>query len=388
MRVLIVDDDRIALEFLHRQLSSWGYDVAMANGGECAWEMFQKDEYSVVISDWQMPDVDGLDLLKRIRNSQPSYYVYSILLTVKSELQDLILGMDAGADDFLSKPFEPNELRVRLNAGKRIIELERKLSLSNAQMKRELSSAACVQRSLLPTRLPSVEQGRFAWNYCPCDELGGDILNVVPLDRSFVALYLLDVAGHGVAAALLAVALSRLLTTTSNASSLIRERLNTHPGYRIVPPHEVLTQLNQRFFVDLGGEKFFTMMYGVLNLETQKLCYASGGHNPSLLLSRDGSVKKLGSTGPLLGVFEDAEFEEIELQMMPYDRLLVYSDGLTEAENSQGEPFGLERVIKLAQNSKNGTLQDTLDLVIKSVQDWTQASGLQDDVSCLAAEAV
>lgn len=388
MKVLIVDDDRIALEMLQRQLSGWGYNVTTASDGSEAWSLFQNDDFSLVISDWQMPNMGGLDLLGRIRSSQPSQYVYCILLTVRSKLDDLVEGMDAGADDFLSKPFEPNELRVRLNAGKRIIDLERKLSSSNARMKRELDSAASIQRSLLPARLPRLETSRFAWNYKPCDELGGDILNVIPLDQDYVAFYLLDVAGHGVSAALLSVALSRLLTTATNSSSLVRDRIESPPGYRIVPPCEVLARLNHRFYVDLKGEQFFTIMYGVLNLDTLSLCYASGGHNPSLLLRHDGTVRKLASTGPIVGVFSDAQFEQTEVQMRHLDRLFVYSDGVTEAENSQGEQFGLERLIKLAQQGDTGSVQDTLDVLFRRIEDWTHPAGCQDDVSCLAAEAL
>ena len=139
MNVLIVDDDRIVLEMLERQLTGWGYGVITANDGEDAWQKYQDHSISVVISDWLMPRMDGPQLLKNIRASEPLQYVYCILLTVKSQLDDLIQGMDAGADDFLTKPFDPSELRVRLGAGKRIIELERKLSNSNAKMKKDLA---------------------------------------------------------------------------------------------------------------------------------------------------------------------------------------------------------------------------------------------------------
>jgi sigma-B regulation protein RsbU (phosphoserine phosphatase) len=328
-----------------------------------------------------------LELIRKVRSSASEQYVYCILLTSKSQVEDLVQGMDAGADDFLTKPFDDGELRVRLNAGRRIIGLERSLSNANQRMQQELRTAATIQRSLLPVRLPERYQGAFAWSYKPCNELGGDILNVLPLSASEVALYLLDVSGKGVPAALLSVALSRLLTTTTNASSLIHEKDESASGYRIVAPREVLARLNQRFLLDLGGERFFTMMYGVLDLRSNRLCYASGGHNPALLLRPDGDVKKLASTGPLMGILEDATFEEDTITLQPRDRLLIYSDGVTEAADSHGEQFGIERLIVHAQAAWRNPLQEALNQMMQGVQDWVRPGNLQDDASCLMAQA-
>ena len=129
-------------------------------------------------------------------------------------------------------------------------------------------------------------------------------------------------------------------------------------------------------------------MYGVLNLKTLTLCYASGGHNPSILLGQDGTVKKLASTGPLVGIFADAQFEQADVKMKHLDRLFVYSDGVTEATNSQGEQFGEVRLIELAQQGIVGSVQDTLDILFRRIEDWTHPAGCQDDVSCLAALAI
>jgi sigma-B regulation protein RsbU (phosphoserine phosphatase) len=296
--------------------------------------------------------------------------------------------MEAGADDFLTKPFEPGELRVRLRAGQRIIELERRLSQANRRMSAELKTAATIQQSLLPSRSTRWEGGSFAWSYKPCDELGGDILNVLPLGDRQVALYLLDVSGHGVSAALLSVALSRLLTTTAKASSLIREKHEEGDGYRVVPPAQVLSRLNEQFCRDLTGEKFFSIIYGVLDLHTHELCYASGGHHPALVLSDNGAVRKLAATGPLVGFWEDAAFDECRIRLAPGDRLLVYSDGVTDAINVAGQQFGIERLISAVQDSAAPSMQDSLDALMLQIEEWAHPDGLQDDVSCLAAQAI
>lgn len=388
MKVLIADDDRIGLEMLARQLTGLGYEVVAADDGQHAWESFQRGGFSIVITDWLMPGMDGIELLSRIRSVASSQYVYCILLTAKGQLSDLIQGMEAGADDFLTKPFDPHELRVRLTAGRRIIELERKLNGHIARMRNDLQNAARIQRSLLPAGLLDFPNIRFASTYRPCDELGGDILNVVPLDDERVALYLLDVSGHGISAALLSVALSRLLTTATNASSVIRDKLDAPGEYRIVPPAEVLSRLNDRFCQDLEEGRFFTMLYGVLHLCTGQLRYASGGHNPALLLGCDGSVRQLESTGPLIGVVDNAVYEQATVQLRPRDRLFVYSDGIIEACDAKGVQFGLERLIELTKRHATAPIQTVLDRLVAQVEEWSVPHGLDDDVSCLFAEAV
>lgn len=125
MRVLIVDDDLVSLRLLRGYLEKWGYEVVEAPNGAVAWSLFQDADFRLVIVDWMMPEVDGLELVRRIRSCGRQGYVYCILLTARSEKEDLVQGMDAGADDFLSKPFDRDELRVRLREGERIVRLER-----------------------------------------------------------------------------------------------------------------------------------------------------------------------------------------------------------------------------------------------------------------------
>jgi two-component system, NtrC family, sensor kinase len=124
MKVLIADDEPISRKLLQSYLQKWGCEVTSAENGEQAWSFFQRDEFPVVITDWMMPELDGVELVRRIRSGPRSGYVYVILLTAKGQKEDLVAGMDAGADDFLTKPFDRDELRVRLRAGERIVALE------------------------------------------------------------------------------------------------------------------------------------------------------------------------------------------------------------------------------------------------------------------------
>src|SRR5262249_10795760 len=163
-KVLIAEDDLISAQVLQTFLEKWGHNVVAAENGAEAWQLFQEHDISLVISDWMMPEMDGLELVRRIRSCPRPGYVFIILLTAKSRKEDIVRGMEAGADDFLAKPFDREELRVRLRAGERIVRLEQNLArqneelqranaaitAANQRMKRDLEAAAKVQQSLLP----------------------------------------------------------------------------------------------------------------------------------------------------------------------------------------------------------------------------------------------
>jgi two-component system NtrC family sensor kinase len=124
MKVLIAEDEAISRRLLQSYLEKWGHEVVVARDGAEAWKLFEASEFPLVITDWMMPEMDGVELIRRIRATQRPGYVYTILLTAKSQKEDIVEGMEAGADDFVTKPFDRDELRVRLRAGQRIIELE------------------------------------------------------------------------------------------------------------------------------------------------------------------------------------------------------------------------------------------------------------------------
>ena len=135
MKVLIADDDPVSRRLLQSYLQKWGYEVTVAVNGADAWRLFEQGEFPIVVSDWMMPEMVGTELIRRIRASQRPHYVYTILLTSRSQKEDLVEGMDAGADDFVGKPFLAEELQVRLRAGERIVKLERALADQNRELR-------------------------------------------------------------------------------------------------------------------------------------------------------------------------------------------------------------------------------------------------------------
>lgn len=392
MKVLIAEDDRVSRRMLQRQLEKWGHEVVAAVDGKDAWEKFQADDFSIVVSDWMMPEMDGIELVGKIRESETIGYVFVILLTARSKKEDIIVGMEAGADDFLSKPFDQGELRVRLRAGERIIELERDLAQRNTQlqeankrMTRDLEAAARVQQSLLPSTMPDVSQARFAWHYRPCDELAGDFLNVFRLGEKHVGMYVADVSGHGVAASLLSVSISRVMTPQASSSALLLKP-DAQGKNQVVPPAEVVAELNRRFPMEECGERYFTIVYGVLDLESCEFRYASAGHPAVVVLRPDQAPDALEVSSLAVGWVPDVEYDEHRIQLASGDRLLLYTDGIPEAMSPDMEQLGDKRMLEAIERSRSESLEDSVKSLVRVVEEWCSHTGPKDDVSLLAME--
>ncbi len=329
MRILVADDERITLRTLERKLTTWGHSVATAGDGDEAWKLLQSEPFDAVLTDWQMPGVDGLELVRRIRAAAAGRYVYVILLTSKSEKTDLVAGLHAGADDFLTKPFDAGELQVRLQTGQRIINLERELAAKNAAMRADLDAAADYVRSLLPP--PLAGPLALDWRYIPAGDLAGDSLGYHAIDADHVALYVLDVTGHGLDAALLSVTILNVVRSMSL------------PGVDFRDPAGVLSGLNQRFPMEEHQDRCFTAWYGVFQKSSRTLAWSGGGHPPALLFSAPSAGSghrppiELPSSGPLVGMWPAWDGVTRTHPIAPGEMLCVVSDGAFEIESPDGQ---------------------------------------------------
>ena len=253
------------------------------------------------------------------------------------------------------------------------------------RIRRDLEAAARIQRSLLPAAAPRVTGARFAWAFHPCEELAGDNLNVIPLDDEHVALYVLDVSGHGVSASLLAVTLHRVLSTLADENSLIRRR--TGDGcYEPVPPAEVAGVLNREFRFHLEHRQYFTILYGILHLPTRRFRFVSGGHWGPIRVRPSGEARILHAPGFPIGVFEETSYEEHEIELAAGDRLFLYTDGIPEAIGASGETFDYERIEACLAECRERPLETCLETLIERVAAWTGRARQEDDISVLALE--
>lgn len=260
----------------------------------------------------------------------------------------------------------------------------RKVTAANQRMKRNLEAAARIQQAMLPDTLPEHPGYAFAWKYLPSEELAGDTLNIFQLDARHVAFYLLDVTGHGTAAALLAVAVSRILAPAPNSSSVVWEPDGPR-GLRITDPVDVATELNYLFPWDADTGQFFTLVYGVLDMESGEVRFVTAGHPGPLHLRADGGVIQAPTEGMPIGLASEP-YRGQRLRLDPGDRLVLYSDGIVEVMSPGGRLFGRARLLEAIACNTCRALDATLNHLLDTAQHWRGSRRFQDDLSLVAIE--
>jgi sigma-B regulation protein RsbU (phosphoserine phosphatase) len=396
MRILIAEDEGITRATLARQLRSWGHEVTAAEDGQQAWDYLAGDaEFDVVITDWEMPRMSGVELVGRFRRTTRASYTYCILLTSRSEKADVVKGIEAGADDFLSKPFDRDELRVRLLAGERIVRLERALNKQNAELREAnervrggLRAAARVQQSMLPRGNVVTPSVRTAWRYVPTDELAGDAIGLHLIDGRHLAAYVLDVSGHGVPAALLSVSAMHALEPDPAETSLLRNQTHAGPESGVMQrPARVASELNRRFRAGENDGRYLTLVLCTLDTHNGRLCFTSAGHPPAVLLRAGRAVEVPDAGGPPVAIFDAGEYEDAVLHLSPGDRLCLYSDGIVEQfDAADATQFGKARFLHALASRAGLPPERVVAEIVDELKAWAGGAAFCDDVSIVVVD--
>lgn len=390
--ILVVDDTAANLQVLAGMLKDRGYKVRPVPSGKLALLAARRDPPDLILLDINMPEMNGYEVCEQLQADVQLRGIPVIFISALTEQLDKVKAFATGGLDYITKPFQMEELHARVETHLKLhrlqIEVEDanlRLEKINGRMSRDLKAAAKIQETFLPQAIPVVPNANFAWIYKPCDELAGDGLNIIPLGHGQVGLYILDVSGHGVAAALLSVTLSRLLSPPSDPSSiLIRDGAATD-RFKITPPAEVAARLNRLFPFDTATAQFATMVYGILDTANGEFRYAATGHPGPVHLPAGGTPIVLESQGFPIGMAEDA-YEERSVHLRPGDRLYIYSDGVPEAMNPAGEQFGMSRLRESIGQTRAGSLQSSVTALLAEVTRWQGSETPQDDISILAVE--
>jgi sigma-B regulation protein RsbU (phosphoserine phosphatase) len=262
-------------------------------------------------------------------------------------------------------------------------EAEHALLRSKEALEHDLHLAARIQQTLLPPPDMHVRGFRLAHAFRPCTDLAGDAVGIVPLPRGQVGLYLLDVSGHGVGAALLSFTLNHLLSPSLEGALLVED---TEAGPDIVVPSRVAERLNRQFPMD-RTRQYFTLVYGTLDESSGQFRYVMAGHPLPVLLAKDASPVPINGSGLPIGMIEDARFEDETVTLRMGDRLYFYTDGVTEALNASEQEFGYAGLVEAIERYRDRPLREGLDLIADRVRDWSGGQ-LRDDVSLLGVERI
>ena len=270
------------------------------------------------------------------------------------------------------------------NAKEALRETKERLEKVHGRMQRDLLAAASIQRSLLPDKVPTHDNASFAWHLDSCDELAGDTLNIFELDEDHIGMYVVDVSGHGTAAALLSVTLHHWLSPDPDRSVLRTE--GPDGSKQVLAPDLVARQLNDEFPMDTDTAQYFTLVYGVLNLSRREFRYVCAGHPAPIHVSATGKTQALASGGLPIGFMPKAKYETGLLKLEPGDRIYLFSDGLTESENDEGQFFEIDRVIAGIESSRARDLEGALQSVIRDARRWRNHRNPEDDLTLLGFE--
>ena len=375
-KILVVDDEpdleQLMLQRMRREIRRGRYEFVFAGNGEEALERLREhSDIDVVLSDINMPKMNGLELLEKL--SALDRDARAVMVSAYGDIKNIRTAMNHGAFDFVVKPVDFTDLRTTLERTLSNLDVWRDAMRSRDQLatlQHELSLASKMQQSILPLEFPGNPDFRVFGNMKPAQEVGGDFYDVTSLPDGRFAVAVADVSGKGVPAALFMMSSCTLLRGATIGSD---------------DPAEVLRTTNSALYETNESTMFVTVFFAVFNPADGHLHYANGGHNHPVLYHADGSFDVLpGTRGVALGVVEDFEYESGELNLAPGDTLMLYTDGVTEAENAAAEQYGEERLCALFGERPPDSAESAVAEVFRSVAEFAGAAPQFDDITCLA----
>ncbi len=379
--VLLVDDQMIIAEAVRRMLADQE-DITFhfCNDPTNAIQVAAEVKPTVILQDLVMPDIDGLTLVKYFRANPATKDIPLIVLSVKEDPKIKAEAFAHGANDYAVKLPDKRELlaRIRYHSSAYIHLLERneayeKLEESQRTLNKELAEAAEYVRTLLP--FPLDDEVDASWRFIPSTSLGGDAFGYHWMDDRHFVLYLLDVCGHGVGAAMLSISVMNVL------------RSQTLPNTDFLDPAAVLSALNASFPMEKHNNMFFTMWYGVYDKTTKMLTYSSGGHPPAVLITGPNHehvhCEELTTPGLVIGGMPDAEFLSATCDVGNFNKLFIFSDGVYEVFKPDGGILTIREFVDYLYEfaSKTEVPGDDLDYIIKFIRSLQGKEGFDDDFS-------
>ena len=384
MKILIADDDSITRRLLETILTKWGYQVIIAQDGDEAWQMLQGDSApKLAILDWMMPGLDGVEICRRARQRMDAPYVYMMLLTSKIRKEDIIEGMDAGADDYLTKPFNRHELEVRLRAGLRILDLQEALLSSADELTeartREIEMGGRIRQTLLVGDPPALQPGlELSARTHPGTKLGGEFHDFFPHNDHCLDIVIGDVQGQGLPAALIAAA-------TRNYFLRVLHQAAVAGGDGPPSPAQIVTQVHDSIAGQFLGQKSFeTLCYARFDSRARQVDYVDCGYTPIVHFRQsDGTCTLLRGDNMPLGFSQHENYRQLSLPFAPGDQFLFYSDGITNAQSELGEAFGSDRLVDLVKEWGGGAPDELITRVQAAVLEFAE-SPISEHLACIA----
>jgi len=367
--ILIVDDTPANLRLLSKMLAEQGYQVRPVPDGPLALTAARAEPPDLILLDIRMPEMSGYEVCERLKADAQTRDIPVIFISALDATEDKVKAFTIGGVDYVTKPFQFEEVLARVETHLALRELQKQLQDANEKMERELALAGEIQASFLPRELPSIPGWQLSVTLKPSRETSGDFYDINLLPNGRLGILVADVVDKGAGAALY-MALSWTLARTYAAE---------YP----TQPELVLGAVNRRILADTCTDQFVTVFYGILDPVTGTLVYCNAGHCPPYLISaqQGKGVQELVRTGIPLGILEDRTWEQRIVQIVPGDVLVLYTDGITEAQNEQGMFYGEDRPLEFARVNLGCPAQEIRDAIIADVNEFVGDAPQVDDIA-------
>ena len=369
--ILIVDDTPANLHLLSQMLAEQGYRVRPVPDGPLALAATRAEPPDLILLDIRMPEMNGYEVCEHLKADAQTRDIPIIFISALDAIQDKVRAFTVGGVDYVTKPFQVEEVLARVETHLTLRELQKQLQDANKKMAQELALAGEVQTSFLPCELPDIPGWQLSVTLKAARETSGDFYDVNPLPNGQLGILVADVVDKGVGAALF-MALSWIL-------------LRTYAPEYPTQPELVLSAVNRRILKDTNANQFVAVFYGILDPATGTLVYCNAGHCPPYLVSAQSGekVQKLIRTGIPLGIFKDETWEQGVVHLGPGDVLVLYTDGITDAEDGKGTFFGQERLLGSVQANLGLSAQEMQDALMAEVREFVGDAPQFDDIALM-----
>lgn len=369
-RLLIADDQPDVVEALHLLLKNAGYEVVSVNSPAAILQAVAAQRFDLLLMDLNYTrdttsGREGLDVVARLQAFDGDLPI--VVMTAWSSVEVAVEAIHKGVGDFVQKPWNNEELLATVRTQIARGQARREAQRLEAETEQALEEAREIQQELLPTEIPQLPGYQISGAWKPARLVGGDYFDVLDFGKDHVALCIADVVGKGMPAALLMSNLQAAIKAVSADS---------------VPPQELCARLNGFMCSNIADDKFITLFYGLIDGPSRKLVYTNAGHNSPILRRRDGSSIRLQEGGVALGIFPEWRYEAGEIQFVPGDRLVLFTDGVTEAMSPQGEEFGEERLLALMTADPELGAEELQEKILRAVTEFS-ATDLHDDATLI-----
>jgi sigma-B regulation protein RsbU (phosphoserine phosphatase) len=369
--ILIVDDTPANLHLLSKMLTEQGYRVRPVPDGSLALAATRAEPPDLILLDIRMPEMNGYEVCERLKAAAQTRDIPIIFISALDAIQDKVRAFTVGGVDYVTKPFQVEEVLARVETHLALRKLQKQLQDANKKMEQELALAGEVQISFLPRELPDIPGWQLSVTLKPARETSGDFYDVNLLPNGRLGILVADVVDKGVGAALF-MALSWIL---------IRTYATEYP----TQPELVLSAVNHRILKDTEANQFVAVFYGILDPATGTLAYCNAGHCPPYLVSAQSGedVQKLTRTGVPLGILEDEIWGQGVVQLASGDALVLYTDGITDAEDGKGTFFGQERLLGNVEANLGRSAQEMQDALMAKVHEFVGDAPQFDDIALM-----